>query len=112
VYPAHENGNFLDLTNFLECRGPMKKSFCYYFQQNFICNTSGMPRTSALLQLMAEASSDHILFSVDYPYESAAELRNWFETVPISDETWRDLGYRNAIRLFKLPLSVDELDKL
>lgn len=95
-----------------ESRGPMKRSFLHYFQHNFICNTSGMPRTSALLQLMAETTSDHILFSVDYPYESVAELRHWFETTPISDETWRDLGYRNAIRLFKLPLDVGELDRM
>jgi 2,3-dihydroxybenzoate decarboxylase len=90
----------------------MKKSFCHYFEHNFICNTSGMPRTSALLQLMAETTTDRILFSVDYPYESVAELRNWFETVPISDENWRDMGYRNAIRLFRLPLNINELDGL
>lgn len=88
----------------------MKKSICHYFEHNFICNTSGMPRTSALLQLMAETTTDPILFSVDYPYESVAELRNWFETVPISDENWRDMGYRNAIRL--LPLNINELDGL
>ena len=90
----------------------MKKSFCHYFQNNFICNTSGLPRTSALLQLMAETTTNHIMFSVDYPYESVAELRNWFETVPVSDETWRDMGYRNAIKLFKLPLDVKKLDAL
>jgi gamma-resorcylate decarboxylase len=67
-----------------------------------------MPRTSALLNLMAEAKISNIMFSVDYPYESIAEMRDWFETVPIADETWRDIGYRNAIRLFKLPLNYDE----
>jgi predicted TIM-barrel fold metal-dependent hydrolase len=61
---------------------------------------------------MAETTTDRILFSVDYPYESVAELRNWFETVPISDENWRDMGYRNAIRLFRLPLNINELDGL
>ena len=71
-----------------------------------------MPRTSALLHLIAETTADHILISVDYPYESVAELRHWFETVLISDETWRDMSYRNAIRLFKLPLDMDKLDKL
>lgn len=63
-----------------------------------------MPRTSALLNLMAEAPVSNIMFSVDYPYESIAEMRQWFETVPISDETWKDIGYRNAIRLFQLPV--------
>lgn len=48
------------------------------------------------------------MFSVDYPYESIAEMREWFETVPISDESWRDIGYRNAIRTFGLPLNFDD----
>lgn len=48
------------------------------------------------------------MFSVDYPYESIAEMREWFESVPISDETWKDIGYRNAIRLFQLPLNYDD----
>ena len=61
-----------------------------------------------LLQLMAEARKEHIMFSVDYPYESIREMRSWFETIPVSEETWNDLGYRNAIRLFKLPLDFDK----
>ncbi|KAH8812919.1 metal-dependent hydrolase [Xylogone sp. PMI_703] len=90
-----------------ESRGPMKRTFMEYFQDNFIVCTSGMPRTSALLNLMGETTVKHIMFSVDYPYESIAELRDWFETVPVADETWRDMGYRNAIRLFKLPVEMD-----
>ena len=56
------------------------------------------------MNLIAEAKVENLMFSVDYPYESIAEMREWFETVPISDETWKDIGYRNAIRLFQLPL--------
>jgi predicted TIM-barrel fold metal-dependent hydrolase len=63
-----------------------------------------MPRTSALVNLIAETKMENITFSVDYPYESIAEMREWFESVPVSDETWRDIGYRNAIKLFQLPL--------
>lgn len=66
-----------------------------------------MPRTSALLNLMAETKTSNIMFAVDYPYESIAEMRQWFETVPVSDETWKDIGYRNAIRAFHLPLDYD-----
>ncbi|KAH8892186.1 metal-dependent hydrolase [Thozetella sp. PMI_491] len=90
-----------------EARGPKKHSFLHYFQENIITNTSGMPRTSALMNLMAEAKVSNIMFSVDYPYESIAEMREWFESVPVSDETWKDIGYRNAIRLFQLPLNYD-----
>lgn len=66
-----------------------------------------MPRTSALLNLLQETKVENVTFSVDYPYESIAEMRSWFESVPVSDETWKDIGYRNAIRIFGLPLSVE-----
>ena len=92
----------------LVARGLKKHSFLHYFQENIIPNTSGMPRTSALMHLMAEAKISNIMFSVDYPYESIAEMREWFESVPISDDTWKDIGYRNAIKLFQLPLNFDE----
>ena len=94
-------------TAIAEAQGPKKKTFHEYFEQNILPNTSGMPRTSALINLMAETKVSNIMFSVDYPYESIAEMREWFETVPISDETWKDIGYRNAIRLFGLRLDYD-----
>ena len=86
----------------------MKKTFMEYFQNNIVTNTSGMPRTSALLNLIAEAKPSNITFSVDYPYESIAEMRAWFESVPVADETWKNIGYRNAIRIFQLPLNYDD----
>ena len=97
---------FLCLT-VTEARGGMKRTFCDYFQSNFLINTSGVPRISALQNLLAETRSANVMFSVDYPYESIAELRQWFETIPVSDEMWKDIGYRNAIKWFKLPLDCD-----
>ncbi len=82
----------------------MKHSFCHYFEHNFLVNTSGVPRVSALNNLLAETHFHNVMFSVDYPYESIAELRRWFETAPLSEESWKDIGYRNAIRWFNLPL--------
>lgn len=59
------------------------------------------------MDLMAETKPEHVTFSVDYPYESITEMRAWFENVPVSDETWKDIGYRNAIRIFNLPLDAN-----
>ena len=59
------------------------------------------------MNLLSEARPEHVTFSVDYPYESIAEMRAWFETVPVADETWKDIGYRNAVKIFKLPLDLD-----
>ena len=61
------------------------------------------------MQLLAESKTGNVMFAVGYPYESVKEMRDWFETVPVSDETWKDIGYRNAIRWFGLPLDYDEL---
>ncbi|OAP56100.1 hypothetical protein AYL99_09279 [Fonsecaea erecta] len=58
---------------------------------------------SAPMNLLSETKIQNVTFSVDYPYESVVETRAWFETVPVSDETWRTTGYRNAIRIFNLP---------
>lgn len=59
------------------------------------------------MNLLSETKVENITFSVDYPYESIAEMRAWFETIPVSDETWKDIGYRNAIKIFNLPLEVN-----
>ena len=90
-----------------EARRPRKRQFLDYFQDNFVIVTGAAPRTSAFMNLMTETKVSNILFSVDSPCESIAELREWFETIPVSDETWRDIGYRNATRLFGLPLDYD-----
>ncbi|KAJ9619719.1 hypothetical protein H2204_012587 [Knufia peltigerae] len=90
-----------------EAQGSKKKTFQQYFQENVLVNISGMPNTPALMNLMASTQVSNIMFSVDYPYESIAEMRKWFDTIPVADETWKDIGYRNAIRLFRLPLGYD-----
>jgi predicted TIM-barrel fold metal-dependent hydrolase len=90
-----------------EAQGHKKRQFLDYFQDNFVMIANGTLRTSAFMNLMAETKLSNILFSVDYPYKSIAKLREWFETIPVSDETGRDVEYRNAIRLFGLPLDYD-----
>lgn len=79
----------------------------HYFRQNIYINTSGYPRTSVLQSVLSESSSSHIMFAVDYPYESIAEVREWFDTASIPEDTWKDIAYRNAIRIFGLPLDYD-----
>lgn len=43
--------------------GTHKKPLGYYFQKNFICLTSGHFTTSALHQLIAETSTQTVLYS-------------------------------------------------
>jgi 2,3-dihydroxybenzoate decarboxylase len=83
------------------CRN-LKKNVLSYLADNFFITTAGNFRTQALLNTMLEVSSDRILFSTDYPYESAVEAANWFDNCPISEPDRVKIGRENAARLFHL----------
>jgi 2,3-dihydroxybenzoate decarboxylase len=80
----------------------LKKNVASYLADNFFITTSGNFRTQALLNTMLEVSSDRILFSTDYPYESAEEAATWFDSCPISEPDRVRIGRENAAKLFKL----------
>jgi 2,3-dihydroxybenzoate decarboxylase len=80
----------------------LEKNVASYLADNFFITTSGNFRTQALLNTMLEISSDRILFSTDYPYESAEEAATWFDNCPISEPDRVRIGRENAARLFDL----------
>ena len=80
----------------------LKKNVLSYLANNFFVATSGVFRTQALLNTMLEVSSDRILFSTDYPYESAEEAAQWFDSCPISEPDRVKIGRENAAQLFNL----------
>jgi 2,3-dihydroxybenzoate decarboxylase len=80
----------------------LKKNIAAYLADNFFITTSGVFRTQALLDTMLEVSSDRILFSTDYPYESAEEAATWFDSCTISERDRVKIGRENAARLFNL----------
>jgi len=80
----------------------LKKNISSYLADNFFITTSGNFRTQALLNTMLEVSSDRILFSTDYPYESAEEAAEWFDNCPISEPDRARIGRENAAKLFDL----------
>jgi 2,3-dihydroxybenzoate decarboxylase len=80
----------------------LKKNIASYLADNFFITTSGNFRTQALLNTMLEVSSDRILFSTDYPYESAEEAATWFDSCPISEPDRAKIGRDNAAKLFNL----------
>jgi 2,3-dihydroxybenzoate decarboxylase len=80
----------------------LKKNVGSYLADNFFITTSGVFRTQALLNTMLEVSSDRILFSTDYPYESAEEAATWFDSCPISEPDREKIGRANAAKLFNL----------
>jgi 2,3-dihydroxybenzoate decarboxylase len=87
----------------------LKKDIIRYLTDNFFITTAGNFRTQALLNTMSEVSSDRILFSTDYPYESAEEAAEWFDNCPISEPDRVKIGRENAAKLFDLKTTAREL---
>ena len=87
----------------------LEKNVSSYLSDNFFITTSGLFRTQTLLNTMLEISSDRILFSTDYPYESAEEAAEWFDNCPISEPDRVKIGRENAAKLFDLKTTAREL---
>jgi gamma-resorcylate decarboxylase len=84
-----------------EVRGQQSKPVMTYLRENFYVTTAGNFRTQALIDTLLEIGADRLLFSVDYPYETAQEQTDWFDSLPISVTDHRKIGRENALRLLE-----------
>ncbi len=82
--------------------GKFKKTFREYFETHFHITTSGNFRLPPLLAAIMEMGSDKIMFSTDYPFESAELAANWFDNVELGDAEKLKIGRLNAKKMFKL----------
>jgi len=74
----------------------------HYLRENFYITTSGNFRTPTLTEVMQEVGANHVLYSVDYPFEDTAIAADWFDHVAISDADREKIGRRNAQDLFRI----------
>jgi gamma-resorcylate decarboxylase len=74
----------------------------YYLRENLYITTSGNFCMHALTDVIMEVGSDHVLYSVDYPFEDMAEAANWFDHTDISEPDRLKIGRGNARQLFRL----------
>jgi 2,3-dihydroxybenzoate decarboxylase len=81
------------------------KQIAEYFRENFYVTTSGNFSTQALIHAILQIGSDHVMFSVDWPFEEIAHAAPWFDTTDISENDRLKIGRTNAARLFKLDVS-------
>lgn len=79
-----------------------EKSVADYFRSHFYLTTSGNFRTPSLVNAIAEMGADHVMFSVDWPFEDVEEGSKWFDSAEISEADRRKIGRDNAVKLFKL----------
>jgi predicted TIM-barrel fold metal-dependent hydrolase len=73
-----------------------------YLRENFYITTSGNFRTPALTDVMLEVGADHVLYSVDYPFEDVVEAKDWFDQAAISEPDRLKIARANAQKLFRL----------
>ncbi|HUA06585.1 MAG TPA: amidohydrolase family protein [Solirubrobacteraceae bacterium] len=76
-----------------------------YIAANFHFTTSGMFSYPPLILLLEVIGADRVMFSVDYPYSSNAEGRDFVLGAPISEADREKLAHANAERLLRLDLS-------
>lgn len=86
--------------NFMGDRIKTKKPLREYLQANLYVTTSGNFHTPALDNALTELGVDHVLFSIDYPYESMRVAAEWFDNADISENDRLKIGRTNAMDLF------------
>ena len=82
-----------------------KKKIAEYVRSNFYVTTSGNFSTQALIHAILQIGADHVMFSVDWPFEEIDHAAVWFDAADISENDRLKIGRSNASRLFKLALA-------
>ena len=81
----------------------LKKRPSEYIREHIFVTTSGMFSAEPLLCSIGALGAGRVMFSVDYPFESADEAASFIESAPLPDrERMDDVCFRNAERLLGL----------
>lgn len=73
-----------------------------YWERNFWVTTAGVFSDSTLSDRLLRCGPDRVMFSVDYPYESNAEIGEWLDQLELDSATRAQLGWKNASQLLGL----------
>jgi 2,3-dihydroxybenzoate decarboxylase len=82
----------------------LARSVSAYLRENFYITTSGHFCTPSLHAAIETLGVERVMFSVDYPYESAEQATTWFDTLELDVGDQRAIASDNARRLFKLSI--------
>jgi Amidohydrolase/Metallo-beta-lactamase superfamily len=99
--PAHTQGDAIALRQQAGLSRPLED----YMAENLHFTTSGMFTYPPLICLLEVMGPDRVMFSVDYPYSSNSEGRDFVLGAPISAADREKLAFANARRLLGLDLS-------
>jgi predicted TIM-barrel fold metal-dependent hydrolase len=78
-----------------------------YFQRNFAITTSGVEDPLALRYCIDKVGADNIMWAIDYPCQPTAPAVSFIESAPMSDDHREKIAYKNAERIFALPLGAE-----
>jgi predicted TIM-barrel fold metal-dependent hydrolase len=78
-----------------------------YLKQNFWFNSSGNFLNSALMSCLFEVGADRLMFASDYPWETMEDAVTFMEKAPLSDSDREKIEWRNAAKLFGIPVGAE-----
>jgi 2,3-dihydroxybenzoate decarboxylase len=81
---------------------PLAEPPSAYLKRNLYVTTSGECSDAPLIATLASVGDDHVLCSVDYPYEDSGTARRFLEKAMISGGIRDKVGRLNAARLLRL----------
>lgn len=73
-----------------------------YLRRNVWITTSGVFDTAGLRHAVEVMGAERVLYSVDYPYESTVEARDWFNSLDLPADQRDMIAQGNARRILKL----------
>ncbi len=73
-----------------------------YIKSNIVVTTSGMFSADPLACAISALGHDRVMFSADYPFESAEEAGHFMDHVALADDVRADIAFNNATRILKL----------
>ncbi len=80
----------------------LKRSIGEYFREHFYLTTSGYFTLPPFQCMQQVVGMDRILFSVDYPFSSNEQGREFLDSLAVSTEDREKIASRNAENLLKL----------
>lgn len=73
-----------------------------YLKRNLFVTTSGQCDDVPLIAALSALGADHVMFSVDYPYEDSATAGRFLDNAAIDDAVRRKVASESARRLMRL----------
>ncbi|BAP86318.1 amidohydrolase [Paucilactobacillus hokkaidonensis JCM 18461] len=80
----------------------LDRSISQTYKDNFYITPSGMFFDAQLQLAMTEVGSDHLMYSVDYPYNHPTGITTFLTNAGLSSEDQEKIAYRNAAKLLHL----------